>query len=328
MYHRYNKINIKMKKEIKTMKKIYTSADQLIGRTPLLELTNIEKKYDLKTRLLAKLEYFNPAGSVKDRIAKAMIDDAEAAGILKPESVIIEPTSGNTGIGLASVAAARGYRIMIVMPETMSVERRTLMKAFGAELVLTEGAKGMKGAIEKAEELAKEIPHSFVPSQFKNLSNPKIHRETTGPEIFEDTEGTVDLFVAGVGTGGTLTGVGEYLKSKNGDIKIVGVEPASSAVLSNGTAGPHKIQGIGAGFVPEVLNTKVYDEIIPVKDTDAFETGRLIGRQEGVLVGISSGAALWAAIELAGRPENEGKNIVVLFPDTGDRYLSTSLFAD
>lgn len=310
------------------MANIYTSADQLIGRTPLLELVNIEKAYGLKARLLAKLEYFNPAGSVKDRIAKAMIDDAEAAGILKPGSVIIEPTSGNTGIGLAFVAAARGYRVMIVMPETMSLERRTLMKAYGAELVLTEGPKGMKGAIARAEELSKEIPDSFIPSQFNNPSNPKIHRETTGPEIYEDTDGKTDIFVAGVGTGGTVTGVGEYLKSQNPDIKIVAVEPAASPVLSAGTAGPHKIQGIGAGFVPEVLNTKIYDEIIPVVDTDAFEIGRKIGKLEGILVGISSGAAAWAAIELAKRPENEGKTIVVLLPDTGDRYLSTSLFAD
>ena len=310
------------------MSNIYTSADQLIGRTPILELAHIEKNLGLKAKLLAKLEYFNPAGSVKDRIAKAMIDDAEANGTLKPDSVIIEPTSGNTGIGLAAVAAARGYRIIIVMPETMSVERRQLMKAYGAELVLTEGAKGMKGAIAKAEELAKEIPNSFIPSQFTNPANPKAHVETTGPEIWEDTDGKIDIFVAGVGTGGTVTGVGEYLKSKNPDVKIVAVEPAASAVLSTGVAGPHKIQGIGAGFVPEVLNTKVYDEIIPVSNEDAFETGRLIGRSEGVLVGISSGAATWAAIELAKRPENEGKNIVVLLPDTGDRYLSTPLFAE
>lgn len=310
------------------MSKIYTSADQLIGKTPLLELSNIEKKLGLKAKLLAKLEYFNPAGSVKDRVAKAMIDDAEKSGKLKPTSVIIEPTSGNTGIGLAAVAAARGYRIIIVMPETMSIERRQLMKAYGAELVLSEGAKGMKGAIAKAEELAAEIPDSFIPSQFTNPSNPKAHFETTGPEIFEDTDGNVDIFVAGVGTGGTVTGIGEYLKSKKPDVKIVAVEPASSAVLSTGVAGPHKIQGIGAGFVPEVLNTKIYDEIIPVTNEDAFSTGKLIGRSEGVLVGISSGAAAWAAIELAKRPENEGKNIVVLLPDTGDRYLSTALFAD
>ena len=310
------------------MANIYTSADQLIGRTPLLELAHIEKNLGLKAKFLAKLEYFNPAGSVKDRIAKAMIDDAEASRKLTPDSVIIEPTSGNTGIGLAAVAAARGYRIIIVMPETMSVERRQLMKAYGAELVLTEGAKGMKGAIAKAEELAKEIPNSFIPSQFTNPANPKAHVETTGPEIWEDTDGKVDIFVAGVGTGGTVTGVGEFLKSKNPDVKIVAVEPASSAVLSTGVAGPHKIQGIGAGFVPEVLNTKIYDEIIAVSNEDAFETGRLIGRSEGVLVGISSGAAAWAAIELAKRPENEGKNIVVLLPDTGDRYLSTPLFAE
>lgn len=310
------------------MANIYTSADQLIGKTPLLELTNIEKKLGLKAKLLAKLEYFNPAGSVKDRIGKAMLDDAEENGMLKPDSVIIEPTSGNTGIGLASVAAARGYKIIIVMPETMSVERRLLMKAYGAELVLTDGAKGMSGAIEKAEELAKEIPNSFIPSQFTNPSNAKAHIVSTGPEIWDDTDGKVDIFVAGVGTGGTITGVGEYLKSKNPDVKIVAVEPASSAVLSTGVAGAHGIQGIGAGFVPEVLNTKVYDEIIAVSDEDAFETGRLIGRNEGVLVGISSGAAAWAAIELAKRPENESKNIVVLLPDTGDRYLSTPLFSE
>ncbi len=310
------------------MSKIYTSADELIGKTPLLELTHIEKKLGLKAKILAKLEYFNPAGSVKDRIAKKMIDDAEAAGKLTPDSVIIEPTSGNTGIGLASVAAARGYRIIIVMPETMSVERRQLMRAYGAELVLTEGAKGMKGAIAKAEELAKEIPNAFIPGQFVNPSNPAAHRETTGPEIFEDTDGKVDFFVAGVGTGGTITGVGEYLKSKIPTVKVVAVEPETSAVLSTGIAGPHKIQGIGAGFVPDVLNTKVYDEIIPVANESAFETGRLIGKSEGVLVGISSGAALHAAIEVAKRPENEGKTIVVLFPDTGDRYLSTPLFAE
>lgn len=310
------------------MSKIYTSADQLIGKTPLLELTHIEKKYGLKAKVLAKLEYFNPAGSVKDRIARKMLDDAEAAGKITPDSVIIEPTSGNTGIGLASVAAARGYRIIIVMPETMSVERRQLMKAYGAELVLTEGAKGMKGAIAKADELAKEIPNSFVPGQFVNPSNPKAHYETTGPEIFEDTDGEVDIFVAGVGTGGTVTGVGEYLKDKKPGIKIVAVEPETSAVLSTGVAGAHKIQGIGAGFVPDVLDTKVYDEIIPVSNEAAFETGKLIGKSEGVLVGISSGAAAYAAIELAKRPENEGKTIVVLLPDTGDRYLSTPLFQD
>lgn len=310
------------------MSKIYTSADQLIGKTPLLELTHIEKKYGLKAKVLAKLEYFNPAGSVKDRVAKKMLDDAEAAGKLTPDSVIIEPTSGNTGIGLASVAAARGYRIIIVMPETMSVERRQLMKAYGAELVLTEGAKGMKGAIAKADELAKEIPNSFVPGQFVNPSNPKAHYETTGPEIFEDTDGEVDIFVAGVGTGGTITGVGEYLKDKKPGVKIVAVEPETSAVLSTGVAGAHKIQGIGAGFVPDVLDTKVYDEIIPVSNEAAFETGKLIGKSEGVLVGISSGAAAYAAIELAKRPENEGKTIVVLLPDTGDRYLSTPLFQD
>lgn len=310
------------------MSKIYTSADQLIGSTPLLELTHIEKKHDLKAKILAKLEYFNPAGSVKDRIAKAMIDDAEAKGLLNADSVIIEPTSGNTGIGLASVAAARGYRIIIVMPETMSVERRQLMKAYGAELVLTEGAKGMKGAIAKADELAKEIPNSFIPGQFVNAANPKAHFETTGPEIWEDTDGQVDYFVAGVGTGGTITGTGQFLKSKKPDVRIVAVEPATSAVLSTGVAGAHKIQGIGAGFVPEVLDTKVYDEIIPVGNDDAFATGKEIGKNEGVLVGISSGAAAWAAIELAKRPENEGKTIVVLLPDTGDRYLSTQLFAD
>lgn len=310
------------------MSKIYTSADQLIGKTPLLELTHIEKEYGLKAKVLAKLEYFNPAGSVKDRVAKKMLDDAEAAGKLTPESVIIEPTSGNTGIGLASVAAARGYRIIIVMPETMSVERRQLMKAYGAELVLTDGTKGMKGAIEKADELAKEIPNSFIPGQFVNPSNPKAHYETTGPEIFEDTDGEVDIFVAGVGTGGTVTGVGEYLKEKKPSVKIVAVEPESSPVLSKGVAGAHKIQGIGAGFVPEVLDTKVYDEIIPVSNEAAFETGRLIGRSEGVLVGISSGAAAYAAVELAKRPENAGKTIVVLLPDTGDRYLSTPLFED
>ena len=310
------------------MSKIYTSADQLIGHTPLLELTHIEKAHDLKAKILAKLEYFNPAGSVKDRIAKAMIDDAEQKGLLREGSVIIEPTSGNTGIGLASVAAARGYRIIIVMPETMSVERRQLMKAYGAELVLTEGAKGMKGAIAKADELAKEIPNSFVPGQFVNPANPKAHFETTGPEIWEDTDGKVDYFVAGVGTGGTITGTGEFLKSKNPAVKVVAVEPKTSAVLSTGVAGPHKIQGIGAGFVPDVLDTKVYDEIIPVDNDDAFQTGKEFGRREGVLVGISSGAAVWAAIELAKRTENAGKTIVVLLPDTGDRYLSTPLFAD
>ncbi len=310
------------------MSKIFTSADQLIGHTPLMELTNIEKKHSLKAKLLAKLEYFNPAGSVKDRIAKAMINDAEEKGLLKPGSVIIEPTSGNTGIGLASVAAARGYRIIIVMPETMSVERRQIMKAYGAELVLTEGAKGMKGAIAKAEELSKEIPNSFIPGQFVNPANPKAHFETTGPEIFDDTDGKVDIFVAGVGTGGTVTGVGQYLKSRNPSVKVVAVEPKSSAVLSTGVAGPHKIQGIGAGFVPDVLDTKVYDEIIPVTNEDAFAAGKEIGRSEGVLVGISSGAALWAGIDLAKRPENAGKTIVVLLPDTGDRYLSTPLFAD
>ena len=310
------------------MSKIYTSADQLIGKTPLLELTHIEKAHDLKAKILAKLEYFNPAGSVKDRIAKAMIDDAEQKGLLREGSVIIEPTSGNTGIGLASVAAARGYRIIIVMPETMSVERRQLMKAYGAELVLTEGAKGMKGAIAKADELAKEIPNSFVPGQFVNPANPRAHFETTGPEIWDDTDGKVDYFVAGVGTGGTITGTGKFLKSKNPAVKVVAVEPKTSAVLSTGVAGPHKIQGIGAGFVPDVLDTKVYDEIIPVDNDDAFQAGKEFGRREGVLVGISSGAAVWAAIELAKRTENAGKTIVVLLPDTGDRYLSTPLFAD
>ena len=310
------------------MSNIYSSADQLIGKTPLLELTHIEKQYNLKAKVVAKLEYFNPAGSVKDRIAKAMIDDAEAAGKLKPDSVIIEPTSGNTGIGLAAVAAARGYKVIIVMPETMSVERRQLMKAYGAELVLTDGTKGMKGAIAKAEELAAQTPNSFIPGQFVNPSNPKAHRESTGPEIYEDTDGNVDIFVAGVGTGDTVTGVGEYLKSKNPNVKVVAVEPASSAVLSTGVAGPHKIQGIGAGFVPQVLNTDIYDEIFTVSNEDAFATGKLIGKSEGVLVGISSGAAAFAAIELAKRPENEGKTIVVLLPDTGDRYLSTPLFAD
>ena len=310
------------------MSKIYTSADQLIGHTPLLELTHIEKNNGLEAKVLAKLEYLNPAGSVKDRIAKAMLDDAEAKGLLKPDSVIIEPTSGNTGIGLASVAAARGYRIIIVMPETMSVERRQLMKAYGAELVLTEGAKGMKGAIAKADELAKELPNSFIPGQFVNPANPAAHKATTGPEIWEDTDGKVDIFVAGVGTGGTITGVGEYLKSQNPNVKVVAVEPASSPVLSKGTAGAHKIQGIGAGFVPDVLDTKVYDEIIPVANEDAFAAGKEVGRSEGVLVGISAGAALWAAIELAKRPENKGKTIVALLPDTGDRYLSTPLFQD
>ena len=310
------------------MSKIYTSADQLIGKTPLLELVHIEKELGLEAKILAKLEYFNPAGSVKDRIAKAMIDDAEASGKLKPGSVIIEPTSGNTGIGLASVAAARGYRIIIVMPETMSVERRQLRKAYGAELVLTEGAKGMKGAIAKADELAKEIPGSFIPGQFVNPANPAVHRATTGPEIWEDTDGKVDIFVAGVGTGGTVTGVGEYLKSQNPNVKVVAVEPATSPVLSKGTPGAHKIQGIGAGFVPDVLNTGVYDEIIAVENEAAFATGKKIGKSEGVLVGISSGAAVWAAIELAKRPENKGKTIVALLPDTGDRYLSTPLFAD
>lgn len=309
------------------MSKIYTSADQLIGKTPLLELTHIEKTFDLKARIFAKLEYFNPAGSVKDRVAKAMLDDAEKSGKLKPGSVIIEPTSGNTGIGLASVAAARGYRMLVVMPETMSVERRQLIKAYGAELILTEGAKGMKGAIAKAEALAKEIPDSFLAGQFVNPANPKAHRDTTGPEIYEDTDGAVDIFVAGVGTGGTITGVGEYLKSKKPKVKIVAVEPASSAVLSTGVAGSHKIQGIGAGFIPDILNQNVYDEIIPVSDEAAFATSKLIGQKEGVLVGISSGAAAHAAIELAKRPENEGKNIVVLLPDTGDRYLSTPMFA-
>ena len=310
------------------MSNIYTSADQLIGKTPLLELVHIEKEEGLEAKVLGKLEYFNPAGSVKDRIAKAMIDDAEAKGLLKPGSVIIEPTSGNTGIGLASVAAARGYRIIIVMPETMSVERRQLMKAYGAELVLTEGAKGMKGAIAKADELAKEIPNSFIPGQFVNPANPAVHKATTGPEIWEDTDGKVDIFVAGVGTGGTVTGTGEYLKEQNPNVKVVAVEPAGSPVLSKGTPGAHKIPGIGAGFVPDVLNTAVYDEIIAVENDDAFATGKLIGKKEGVLVGISSGAAVWAAIELAKRPENKGKTIVALLPDTGDRYLSTPLFAD
>lgn len=310
------------------MSKIYTSADQLIGKTPLLELTHIEKANELKATVLAKLEYFNPAGSVKDRIAKSILDDAEASGVLKPGATIIEPTSGNTGIGLASVAAARGYKLIITMPETMSVERRQLIKAYGAEIVLTEGAKGMKGAIAKANELAAEIDNSFIPGQFINPANPRAHYTTTGPEIWEDTEGTVDIFVAGVGTGGTVTGVGEYLKSKNPNVKVVAVEPATSAVLSTGVPGAHKIQGIGAGFVPDVLNTSVYDEIITVSNEDAFATGKLIGRSEGVLVGISSGAATWAAIELAKRPENAGKTIVVLLPDTGDRYLSTPLFAE
>lgn len=310
------------------MSRVYTSAEQLIGKTPLLELTHIEKEYDLQAKILAKLEYFNPAGSVKDRVAKAILDDAESTGRLKPDTVIIEPTSGNTGIGLASVAAARGYRMILVMPDTMSVERRQLMKAYGAELVLSEGAKGMKGAIAKAEELANEIPNSFVPGQFVNPANPKAHRESTGPEIYEDTDGNVDIFVAGVGTGGTVTGVGEYLKAQNSDIKIVAVEPASSAVLSTGIAGSHKIQGIGAGFVPDILNTSIYDEVITVENDDAFATGKLMGHREGVLVGISSGAALWAAIQLAKRAENKGKTIVVLMPDTGDRYLSTPLFAE
>ncbi len=310
------------------MSKIYTSADQLIGRTPLLELTHIEKAEKLEAKILAKLEYFNPAGSVKDRIAKGIIDDAEKSGALKPGATLIEPTSGNTGIGLASVAAARGYKLIIVMPDTMSVERRQLIKAYGAELVLSEGAKGMKGAIEKANELAATIPGSFIPGQFTNPANPKAHFETTGPEIYEDTDGAVDIFVAGVGTGGTITGVGEYLKSKKPEVKVVAVEPATSAVLSTGKAGPHKIQGIGAGFVPQVLNTRIYDEIIPVTNEDAFATGRQVGRQEGVLVGISSGAAVWAAVQLAKRPENKGKTIVVLLPDTGDRYLSTPLFAE
>ena len=310
------------------MANIYTSADQLIGHTPLLELSNIEKEFGLKAKIYAKLEYFNPAGSVKDRVAKAMLDDAEKNGKLKAGSTIIEPTSGNTGIGLCSVAAARGYKVIIVMPETMSVERRQIMKAYGAELVLTEGSKGMKGAIDKAEELSKEIPNSFIPGQFVNPANPQAHLETTGPEIFEDTDGDVDYFVAGVGTGGTITGVGKFLKSKKADIKVVAVEPATSPVLSKGTAGPHKIQGIGAGFVPDVLDTKVYDEVIAVENDDAFATGKLVGKKEGVLVGISSGAALWAAIEVAKRPGNEGKKIVVLLPDTGDRYLSTPLFAD
>ena len=310
------------------MSRIYTSASQLIGKTPLLELTYMEKEYGLQARILAKLEYFNPAGSVKDRIAKAMIEDAERAGKLQPGSTIIEPTSGNTGIGLASVGAARGYKVILVMPETMSVERRQIMKAYGAELVLTEGAKGMKGAIEKAKELAEETPRSFLPGQFANPANPQIHRKTTGPEIYEDTDGNVDIFVAGIGTGGTITGVGEYLKEKNPNVKIIAVEPASSPVLSTGKAGAHKIQGIGAGFVPKILNTGIYDEIIPVEDRDAFATGKQIGKQEGILVGISSGAAVWAAMEVAKRPENEGKTIVVLLPDTGDRYLSTALFAD
>ena len=310
------------------MSRVYTSAEQLIGKTPLLELTHIEKEYELQAKILAKLEYFNPAGSVKDRVAKAILDDAESTGGLKPDTVIIEPTSGNTGIGLASVAAARGYHMILVMPDTMSVERHQLMKAYGAELVLSEGAKGMKGAIAKAEELANEIPNSFVPGQFVNPANPKAHRESTGPEIYEDTDGNVDIFVAGVGTGGTVTGVGEYLKAQNPDIKIVAVEPVSSAVLSTGIAGSHKIQGIGAGFVPDILNTSIYDEVITVENDDAFATGKLMGHREGVLVGISSGAALWAAIQLAKRAENKGKTIVVLMPDTGDRYLSTPLFAE
>ena len=310
------------------MSRVYTSAEQLIGKTPLLELTRIEKEYELQAKILAKLEYFNPAGSVKDRVAKSILDDAESTGGLKPDTVIIEPTSGNTGIGLASVAAARGYRMILVMPDTMSVERRQLMKAYGAELVLSEGSKGMKGAIAKAEELANEIPNSFVPGQFVNPANPKAHRESTGPEIYEDTDGNVDIFVAGVGTGGTVTGVGEYLKAQNSDIKIVAVEPVSSAVLSTGIAGSHKIQGIGAGFVPDILNTSIYDEVITVENDDAFATGKLMGHREGVLVGISSGAALWAAIQLAKRAENKGKTIVVLMPDTGDRYLSTPLFAE
>lgn len=310
------------------MDKIYTSADQLIGKTPLLELSNIEKSLGLKAKIVAKLEYFNPAGSAKDRVAKKMIDEAEKNGLLKPDSVIIEPTSGNTGIGLASVAAARGYKIIIVMPETMSIERRQIMKAYGAELVLTDGTKGMKGAIAKAEELAAQTPNSFIPGQFVNPANPNAHKETTGPEIYEDTDGNVDIFVAGVGTGGTITGVGEYLKSKDPSIKIVAVEPASSAVLSTGIAGPHGLQGIGAGFIPDVLNTNIYDEIITVSDEDAFTVGKMIGKKEGVLVGISSGAAAWAAIELAKRPENEGKTIVVLLPDTGDRYLSSPMFAE
>ena len=310
------------------MSHIYTSADQLIGRTPLLELTHIEQEEKLEAKILAKLEYFNPAGSVKDRIAKSIIDDAERSGALKPGATLIEPTSGNTGIGLASVAAARGYKLIIVMPDTMSVERRQLIKAYGAELVLSEGAKGMKGAIAKANELAAQIPGSFIPGQFVNPANPKAHFETTGPEIFQDTDGQVDIFVAGVGTGGTITGTGEYLKSKKPDVKVVAVEPATSPVLSQGVAGPHKIQGIGAGFVPDVLNTKVYDEVITVANEDAFATGRTVGKKEGVLVGISSGAAVWAAIQLAKRPKNKGKNIVVLLPDTGDRYLSTPLFAE